>query len=403
MSMDFRGDPASASWKFSTRAELHLPGPLHRHRFRPLPGHVHRHRQQPRSHRPPAHRPHGIIRIHGYTEDEKVQIAKRFLWPKQLKAHGLTARNLEISDPAFQKLIDDYHPGGGRPQPGARADRGLPQGRQAGRPEGPRPPRKGQRQEPGRLSGRAKFRRSPWTARTRSAWPSAWPGPVRRRAADVRSHQVHGKGGFVLTGQLGEVMQESAQTAFSYVRSKIFELKRGQDVTRTSTSISMSPKGPSPRKGLRPGSPSPSPSSRSDRDPGQQKIVDERGDHPGAARSCPSRHQREACWPPTEKASGSHPAPGQPVPISRTLPKNIAQTNEDPPGRDHGRRPQARPDQGNADISKPVKPGAGGGEAPRAPNLHRTLTRRIPCPTKDRAAIDAAPSPTTPHRGPKSA
>jgi len=75
--------------------------------------------------------------------------------------------------------------------------------------------------------------------------------------------KVHGKGGFVLTGQLGEVMQESAQTAFSYVRSKIFELNVAKDVTKDFDIHIHVPRGPSPRKGLRPGSPSPSPSSRS--------------------------------------------------------------------------------------------------------------------------------------------
>ncbi len=49
-----------------------------------------------------------IIRLPGYTEDEKLQIAKRFLVPRQLKAHGLKANNLKIADPAMQKIIREY-------------------------------------------------------------------------------------------------------------------------------------------------------------------------------------------------------------------------------------------------------------------------------------------------------
>ncbi|MEE9390160.1 MAG: LON peptidase substrate-binding domain-containing protein, partial [Candidatus Aminicenantaceae bacterium] len=49
-----------------------------------------------------------IIRLPGYTEDEKLQIAKHFLLPKQLKAHGLKKDNLKISDNALAKLIREY-------------------------------------------------------------------------------------------------------------------------------------------------------------------------------------------------------------------------------------------------------------------------------------------------------
>ena len=61
--------------------------------------------------------------------------------------------------------------------------------------------------------------------------------------------KVHGKGGFVLTGQLGEVMQESAQTAFSYVRSKIFELNVAKDVTKDFDIHIHVPEGAIPKEG----------------------------------------------------------------------------------------------------------------------------------------------------------
>jgi len=49
-----------------------------------------------------------IIRLPGYTEDEKIQIGKHFLLPKQMKAHGLRPNNLHISDKALQKIIREY-------------------------------------------------------------------------------------------------------------------------------------------------------------------------------------------------------------------------------------------------------------------------------------------------------
>jgi ATP-dependent Lon protease len=61
--------------------------------------------------------------------------------------------------------------------------------------------------------------------------------------------KVHGKGNFVLTGQLGEVMQESARTAFSYVRAKIFELNIAKDVTKDFDIHIHVPEGATPKEG----------------------------------------------------------------------------------------------------------------------------------------------------------
>ena len=49
-----------------------------------------------------------IIRIHGYTEDEKVEISRRHLIDKQLEAHGLNEQEWSISDPALRNLIRYY-------------------------------------------------------------------------------------------------------------------------------------------------------------------------------------------------------------------------------------------------------------------------------------------------------
>ena len=49
-----------------------------------------------------------VIRIAGYTEPEKIQIARRFLVPKQMKANGLTPENIQFSDDAIRKIIQYY-------------------------------------------------------------------------------------------------------------------------------------------------------------------------------------------------------------------------------------------------------------------------------------------------------
>jgi ATP-dependent Lon protease len=191
-----------------------------------------------------------IIRIHGYTEDEKVQIAKRFLWPKQLKAHGLTARNLEISDPAFQKLIDDY-----TREAGVRnLERELTA---VCRKVVKRVVLKG-RDHHEKVSvknldaylGVPKFRRSALDREDEVgvAIGMAWT-EFGGELLTFEATKVHGKGGFVLTGQLGEVMQESAQTAFSYVRSKIFELNVAKDVTKDFDIHIHVPEGAIPKEG----------------------------------------------------------------------------------------------------------------------------------------------------------
>ena len=89
-----------------------------------------------------------VIRIPGYTEDEKVEIAKRHLIPKQLEANGLKAEEWSISDDALLDLLALLHARGRRAQSRARArqpdpqgDQRDPDGRQAADPGQPAQPR----------------------------------------------------------------------------------------------------------------------------------------------------------------------------------------------------------------------------------------------------------------------
>jgi ATP-dependent Lon protease len=191
-----------------------------------------------------------IIRIPGYTEDEKLEIARRFLLPKQMEAHGLTEENIKITDPALLKLIRSY-----TREAGVRnlereittvcrkiVKRVVEQGKDHK-----------ERITPKNLEGYLgipKFRRSEFDKKdevgvgTGMAW-TEFGGELLRFEAT----KIHGKGNFTLTGQLGEIMQESAQAAFSFVRGKIYELDIARDLHRNSDIHIHVPEGSTPKEG----------------------------------------------------------------------------------------------------------------------------------------------------------
>ncbi len=234
MSMDFRGDPSSALLEVldpeqnnafndhylevdldlsevmfvATSNSLNIPGPL-------------LDRME-------------VIRIPGYTEDEKLNIAMRYLVPKQLKANGLQPEELEIAGDAIQDVVRYYTRESGvrnlereiakicrkvvkeialaGPQPAAKAKKGARKSKALvtvnsrnldkylgvrrfdfGRAE--------EQNEIGLVTGLA------WTE-------------VGGDLLQIESTLVPGKGALILTGQLGNVMKESASAALSVVRSR---------------------------------------------------------------------------------------------------------------------------------------------------------------------------------------
>ncbi|WP_313458561.1 endopeptidase La [Stenotrophomonas sp.] len=234
MSMDFRGDPSSALLEVldpeqnnafndhylevdldlsevmfvATSNSLNIPGPL-------------LDRME-------------VIRIPGYTEDEKLNIAMRYLVPKQLKANGLKPEELEIASDAIQDVVRYYTRESGvrnlereiakicrkvvkeialaGPQPAAKAKKGARKAKALvtvnsknldkylgvrrfdfGRAE--------EQNEIGLVTGLA------WTE-------------VGGDLLQIESTLVPGKGALILTGQLGNVMKESASAALSVVRSR---------------------------------------------------------------------------------------------------------------------------------------------------------------------------------------
>ncbi len=191
-----------------------------------------------------------VIRLPGYTEDEKLQIAKRFLLPRQMKAHGLKVNNLRITDPAMQKIIREY-----TREAGVRnlereitsvcrklVKRVVDKGKEHS-----------ERVTPKNLEGYlgiAKFRRSliDKNEEIGASLGMAWT-EFGGELLTFEATKIHGKGIFTLTGQLGEIMQESAQAAFSYVRGKIFELNIARDLHKNFDIHIHVPEGATPKEG----------------------------------------------------------------------------------------------------------------------------------------------------------
>ncbi|HKI23921.1 MAG TPA: endopeptidase La [Gaiellaceae bacterium] len=221
MGSDFRGDPASAMLEVldpeqhSTFRDhyLDLPFDLSKvlfictaNQLETIPG--------------PLLDRMDVIHLSGYTEDEKLGIAKRYLVPKQLEAHGLPADQVSFTEGALRTVIREYT-------------------REAGVRNLERQIAALCRKAARRVAeGKAKGSTRIDERRTRS-WlgPRRFSGEVRKRTEDpgvatglavtavggdvlfIEATAFPGRGRLKVTGQLGEVMQESAEAALSWVRS----------------------------------------------------------------------------------------------------------------------------------------------------------------------------------------
>jgi len=171
-----------------------------------------------------------IIRIEGYTEDEKLNIAKKYLVPKQREANGLKEANIAINDQALRSLIRHYTKEAGV--------RNL-------------------EREIGAVCRKVavevvkKDRSTHLQVTTKTLKPFLGPTRFRQKKAEQKPRigqtmglawtelggellatevqVLPGKGKLLITGRLGEVMQESAQAAMSYVRSRADELGLERD------------------------------------------------------------------------------------------------------------------------------------------------------------------------------
>jgi ATP-dependent Lon protease len=163
-----------------------------------------------------------VIELPSYTESEKLQIAKRYLAPRQIEEHGLTQQDLKFTDAALRKLIREYTREAGVRQ----LERELAA-----------LARKAVRKIISRNGVAATLKLdagglkkylgyAPFVSETAEkiteygiATGLAWT-PVGGDILFIEATRMSGKGNLLLTGSLGEVMKESAQTAVSYLRSQ---------------------------------------------------------------------------------------------------------------------------------------------------------------------------------------
>jgi len=173
-----------------------------------------------------------IIRIEGYTEEEKLNIAKRYLLPKQLDAHGLQGKQIRFSDAAFLEIIRRY-----TREAGVRnLDREIANVARKIAREIVTSTEKTKKFSVGvsqvgsylgvpRYSYGIKEEENRVGLVTGLAWTE-----VGGEILTIEVAVLPGQGKMTITGKLGDVMRESAQAAMSYVRSRWCELGIEKDI-----------------------------------------------------------------------------------------------------------------------------------------------------------------------------
>jgi ATP-dependent Lon protease len=170
-----------------------------------------------------------VIRLAGYTEEEKREIARRHLLPKQLEENGITARDLNISKTALAAIIQQYTQEAGLRQ--LEREIGTICRKVARRiAEGHKGTVRVSLKNLHEFLGAPKvmpdevLKKDQVGVATGLAW-TAVGGDV----LFIEALKMKGKGNLVLTGQLGEVMRESAQAAYSYAKSRARELEIAEE------------------------------------------------------------------------------------------------------------------------------------------------------------------------------
>jgi ATP-dependent Lon protease len=190
-----------------------------------------------------------IIQLPGYTEQEKIEIGKRFLIPKQTENHGLTTRQVEITDEAMVELVRSY-----TKEAGVRniereiasimrkVARSVAEGRKRKTVVNPKKLLE--------FLGPPRFEYGELEAEDQTG--AATGLVVTETGGDVVAVEVtrmDGKEDFILTGQLGEVMRESARAGLSWIRAHARELGIQPDVFEKNTLHIHVPAGAIPKDG----------------------------------------------------------------------------------------------------------------------------------------------------------
>jgi len=232
--MDFRGDPSSALLEVLDPEQnnafsdhyLNVPFDLSKVMFittanmaDPIPG--------------PLMDRMELLNLTGYTLEEKTEIAKKYIVPRQIKEHGLTRKLFAIPDATLRLVISEYTREAGL--------RGLEREIAALCRKVARAVASGKKERttvtPSLLHeflGAPRFISEPEQEADEVgvATGLAWT-PVGGELLHIEATVMKGKGALTLTGHLGEVMKESAHAALSYARSRADELKLPEDFHKT--------------------------------------------------------------------------------------------------------------------------------------------------------------------------
>ncbi|EJN11067.1 ATP-dependent protease La [Bradyrhizobium sp. YR681] len=190
-----------------------------------------------------------LISLAGYTEDEKLEIAKRYLVRRQLEANGLTAEQAEIEPEALKLVVKGYTREAGvrnlEREIGKVFRHAAVQVAEGSAAKVVVTPKDiatvlGQPRFEGEIAQRTSI---PGVA-TGLAWT-----PVGGDILFIEASRVPGRGGMILTGQLGEVMRESVQAALTLVKSKAPQLGIDQSLFEKSDIHVHVPAGATPKDG----------------------------------------------------------------------------------------------------------------------------------------------------------
>ena len=190
-----------------------------------------------------------VIELSSYTDEEKLQIAKKHLLPKQRKKHGLKGTQLRVSDSAIRELISAYTRESGV-RTLERELAGICRKAASGIAEGKYKSLSVSAGELSKYLGPARFK--PDVLRPRDeiglvrglAYTS-----VGGEVLDVEASVVQGSGKLELTGNLGDVMKESARAAVTYIRSRAAVLGIDPDFYKTKDIHIHFPEGAIPKDG----------------------------------------------------------------------------------------------------------------------------------------------------------
>ncbi len=171
-----------------------------------------------------------VINLSGYTEEEKLEIAKRYLVPRQIRDNGLTSKNITFTDEAIKSLIASYtREAGVRNLEREAGSVCRKVARQIA--EGDKRRFMINAANVGKYLGPPKFIREPETEKNEIGLVTglAWT-PVGGEILHIEATIMNGKGALTLTGHLGDVMKESVQAALSWIRSRSKELGLADDL-----------------------------------------------------------------------------------------------------------------------------------------------------------------------------